>query len=66
MKLNANERYELKAKAFEKMRFMLAPGKDKMYGPERKVREKEWYEWNDKYGKVCEHLLEAVEDLIDA
>lgn len=66
-KLNANERFEIKARAFEKMRGMLAPGKDAGIicgGDLRKVREDEWYSWCDKYDVVIRHMLDAFEEIM--
>lgn len=61
MKFDANQKFEIKASAFESMRMMLAPGKDQREGPSSEVRVKEWWEWNDKYGKVFDYIIAAVE-----
>jgi len=64
MKLSINTKFELKAKAFETMRFMLAPGKDQRLGPSQELREREWIDWCAKHGKVFEHFIKAVEELL--
>jgi hypothetical protein len=64
MKINPNLKFELKARAFENMRFMLAPGKDQRSGPPMATREKEWYEWCDKHDKVFGHFIRAAEELM--
>lgn len=64
MKIDADLKFELKAKAFENMRWMLAPGKTQAFGASMELREKEWAEWNGKYGVAFDHFIEAMEEVM--
>lgn len=64
MKIDADLKFELKAKAFENMRWMLAPGKTQAFGASEKLRAKEWAEWNDTYGVVFGHFIKALEEVV--
>ena len=66
MKLNANDRFEIEAKAFEIMTGMLAPGKDEpaASGMDRAIRIETWAEWRTFHNKIVNAMIRAVEETL--
>lgn len=64
--MNANERFEIKARAFQLMTGMMAPGKDcpAAGGPiNEAVRDETWHEWREFHAKIIAAMITAFEEI---
>jgi len=59
--MNANEKFEVRAYVFNRMKKMLAPGKDAVQGPSQEERTEAWDKWNGEHGKVVDLVFDALE-----
>ena len=61
--MDANTKFEIKAKAFQIMTGILAPGKDypaAVNQPDYDLREESWKDWNLRHGKVVNAMILAL------
>lgn len=66
--MNTNLKFEIKAKAFEIMTGLLAPGKDcpaACNGSDYGLREDCWKDWNNRYSKVVNAMILAFEKITE-
>lgn len=58
--LTDNEKFEIKAGAFNRMTGIIAPGKDSGCSLSRYEREVAWDEWCEKYGDVFNAIIHQI------
>ena len=59
--MDANIKFEIRARVFHEMTGMLAPGKDAREGPPVEDRLMAWEKWNRKNCDIVNAILSSVE-----
>ena len=59
--MDANKKFEIKARIFYKMTGVIAPGKDDMMGMDYKTRLTIWEDWNSKNIGILNAMFDTLD-----